>query len=114
MIIQDTSKAMPHLPGTRATSRLEHPMTQELVLSHTLHPLRDTPKVGLRLLETQAALVGAPVAHVDMCGSGRWLPAATCATLSGQRDLTFLLWLLSHMDYNCLLSQQLIDFRGRA
>ena len=80
MIIQDTSKAMPHLPGTRVASRLEHPATQEIVLLHTLHPLQDMPKVGLRSLGTRATLVGAPVAHADMCGSGRWLPAATCAT----------------------------------
>src|ERR1700743_3852360 len=37
------------------------------------------PKVGLHSLGTQATLIGAPVAHADMCSSGCWLPAATCA-----------------------------------
>ena len=50
MIIQDTSKAVPHLLGTRVASRLEHPVTQELVLSHMLLSFQDTSKVGLCLL----------------------------------------------------------------
>ena len=77
---QDTPKVGLHSLGMQAASRLEHPETQQLVLLHTPHPLQDMPKVGLCLLGTQAALVGAPVAHADMCSSGCWLPAATCAT----------------------------------
>ena len=64
---------------------------------------------------THMILCMSHMSHTHAANSSHMYPCLypTALSLSGRRDLTILLWLLSHVDFNCLLSKQPIDFRGR-